>query len=95
MLPPDSDDDSNGELGKKNEPSNKENDSVRKENELFNKENNLLDEGDEFADSNNGSVRSIAALEELSPIILNTRFETLSNREPGKVYNQQAEPLDE
>ena len=95
MLPPISDDDSNEESGKKNEPSNKENDSVSEENELSNEENDLLDEEDEFADSDNGSVQSIAVLEDPSAIILDARFETLSDREPGKVYYEAADRLDE
>ena len=95
MLPPDSDDDLNEESGKRNEPSNKENDSVREENELWNEENDLLDEGDEFADSDNRSVQRIAALEDLSAMILDARFKTSSNREPGKVYNEEADRLDE
>ena len=77
MLPPDSDDDSNEESGKKNEPSNEENDLVSEENELLNEENDLLDEEDEFADSDNGSVQSIAVLEDPSAMILDARFEKI------------------
>ena len=94
MLPPDGDDDSNEESGKKNEPSNEENDSVSEENELSNEENDLLDEEDEFTDWDNGSVQSIAALEDPSAMILDARFETLSDREPGKVYNEETDHLD-
>ena len=88
MLPPDSDDVSNEESGKKNEPSNEEN-------ELSNEENDLQDEEDEFADSDNRSVRSISALEDPSAMILDARFETLSDREPGKVHNEEADRLEE
>ena len=95
MLPPDSDDDSNEESGKKNKPSKKENDLVSEENELSNEVNDLLDEEDEFADSDNGSVQSIAALEDPSAMILDVRFEMLSDREPGKVHNEEADRLDE
>ena len=70
MLPPDINDDSNEELGKKNEPSSEENDLVSKENELSNEQNDLLDKEDEFADSDNGSVQSIAGLEDRSVMIL-------------------------
>ena len=96
VLPPDSDDDkSNEESGKKNEPSNRENDSVSEENELLNKENDLQDKEDEFADSDNGSRQSIAALEDSLAMILDTRFEMLSDHEPGKVNNEEANRLDE
>ena len=71
ILPSNSNDDSNVESGKKNEPSNEENDSVSEENELSIEENNFLHEEEEFADSHNGSIQSIAALEDPSAMILN------------------------
>ena len=65
------------------------------ENGLLNEENDLLDEEDEFADSDNRSVQSIAALEDPSAMILDARFETLFDREPGTVHNESADRLDE
>ena len=97
VLPTDSDDDSNEESSKKNEPSNEENDLVGDENELWNEENDLLDEKDVFADSENGRVQSIAVLqvEDPSAMILNVRFEMLSDHESGNVQNEEADRFDE
>ena len=95
VLPSDSDDDSNEESGKKNEPSNEENESVSEENELSNEENDLQDEEDEFANSDNRSAQSIAALEDPTAMILDARLQMLSECEPGKVHNEEADRLDE
>ena len=61
----------------------------------MNEENNLLDEEDEFEDSDNGRVQSIAALEDPWAMILDVQFETLSDREPGKVHNEETDRFDE